>query len=246
MIDIQKKVNIVMPMAGRGQRFIDEGYTQPKPLLKVNDKYLIEYVIDSMRFPGADFTFIIRKDHAVNFELGSILKKIVPESKIIILDEITQGAICTILKAKKFFDSGDEVITKDCDQIVDWVPEHFLSFVRRHNADGAIVTINTNNPGFSFARVQENKILETAEKIVISNFGATGIYYFKSGKDLIRYANRMIDKNIRTNNEFYVCPVYNEYVADSKLILNYPIAEMIALNTPSEFERNKIYLTSMG
>lgn len=238
----EKKVNVVMPMAGKGQRFIDEGYALPKPLLKVNNRHLIEYVIDSMRLPGANFTFIIRKDHADNFELDRILKKLVPESNIVILDEITRGAICTVLKAKEFFDSDDEVITKDCDQVIDWVPGHFLSFVRRHNADGAIVTINTNNPGFSFAKVHENRILETAEKIVISNFGATGIYYFRSGKDLIKYANRMIDKNIRTNNEFYVCPVYNEYIADSKLILNYPVAEMIGLNTPSEFERNKAYL----
>jgi dTDP-glucose pyrophosphorylase len=229
-------------MAGKGQRFIDEGYTDPKPLLKVKDKYLIEYVIDSMRFPGAKFIFIVRKQHVDNFGVDSILKKIVPESEVLVIDEITQGAICTILKAKNFFNNDEEVITKDCDQVVDWVPEHFLSFVRRHNADGAVVSINTDNPGFSFVRVQENKILETAEKMVISNFGATGLYYFKRGSDLIKYANKMIDKNIRTNNEFYVCPVYNEYITDGKLILNYPVAEMIGLNTPSEFEKNKIYL----
>jgi len=233
------KVNIVMPMAGRGQRFINEGYTNPKPLLKINGRYTIEYVLDCMKFPGAKFTFIVIKDHVDSHRIDKVLKELMPECNIIILDEMTEGAICTVLKAKEYFDNDEEMIIKDCDQVIDWVPEHFLSFVRRNNADGAIITINTDNPGFSYAKVRDKIITETAEKSVISNFGAVGIYYFRKGKDLVKYANQMINRNIRVNNEFYVCPVYNEYILDDKKIFNYPIAEMWSLGTPEDFEKNK-------
>lgn len=238
------KINIIMPMAGRGQRFINEGYTDPKPLLKINGRYIIEYVLDCMNFPGANFIFIVRKDHVDDYNLDKVLKKLVPNCKIIILNELTQGAICTVLKAEKYINNDEEMMIKDCDQVIDWSPQHFLSFVRRNEGEGAIVTINTDNPGFSFAEVRGKKILQTAEKVVISNFGAVGIYYFKKGKDLIKYANKMITKNIRTNNEFYVCPVYNEYIQDAKTILNYPVAEMWSLGTPEEFEKNKDILAS--
>ncbi len=241
-----KKVNLVMPMAGRGQRFINEGYTEPKPLIKIGDKYIIEYVLDCMKFPEANFIFIVRKDHVEEHNLDKVLKKIIPDAQIFVLDAITQGAICTVLEAKGYFDSDDEMIIKDCDQVIDWIPQHFLDYVRRHDADGGIVTIDTDNAGFSYAKVKDKVIIQTAEKQVISNHGAVGIYYFKSGKELIKHADEMIRKNIRTNNEFYVCPVYNEFIENRKKILNYPVAEMWSLGTPEEFEENKDKLPSLN
>lgn len=236
----EKKVNVVIPMAGRGQRFLDAGYETPKPLIKINGKTMIEYVIDSMRFPNAHFIFIVRKEHVETYGIDKLLKDLEPESDILVIDKVTEGAICTVLLAQKYFDNDEEVIIKDCDQVINWIPEHFLDFMRRNNADGGIQTIHTENPGYSFAKIKNgNKIVQTAEKQVISNSGATGLYYFARGKDLIKYANQMISRNIRTNNEFYVCPVYNEFIQDAKHIVNYPVAEIYGLNTPEEFESQK-------
>lgn len=235
-----KKVNVVIPMAGRGKRFLDSGYKTPKPLLTINGKTMIEYVIDCMRFPNAHFIFIIRKDHIDEYKIDEVLKKIEPTADIVIIDKITEGAICTVLLAKHLFDSDEEVIIKDSDQVLNWIPEHFLDFMRRNKAQGGIQTIHTDNPGYSFAKIKNHPIVsETAEKIMISNHGATGCYYFSNGKDLIKYADQMIAKNIRTNNEFYVCPVYNQYIEDGKKIVHYPVAEIYGLNTPEEFESQK-------
>lgn len=239
MIKLPEKVHIVIPMAGRGQRFIDAGYATPKPLLKIDNQFIIKHIIDTMRLPGAEFIFIIRKDMVDGFQFDKVLKEIEPNAKIVVIDEITQGSICTVLKAKEHFDDECPVIIKDCDQIINWTPEHFIEFVSRRKADGAIINIHTDRPNYSFSRVNpEGIIIETAEKSVISNYGSVGIYYFAKGKELIKYAQKMIEKNVRVNNEFYTAPVYNQYIQDFKTIIHYPIAEMFQLGTPEEYATN--------
>jgi len=234
------KINIVIPMAGHGKRFIEAGYTLPKPLLKIGDKEIIKHIIDTMRMPKAQFIFIVRKDHCDEHQLDERLLEIEPNAIIVKISEVTEGAICTVLLAKDHFNDGNPVIIKDCDQIINWSPEHFLEFVQRNNADGAIVNIHTDRPNYSFSRVDSRgQIFETAEKSVISNYGSVGIYYFTRGSDLVKYAERMIEKDIRVNNEFYTSPVYNQFVQDFKLILHYPIAEMFQLGTPEEFNENR-------
>jgi NDP-sugar pyrophosphorylase family protein len=235
-----KKVNIIIPMAGRGQRFLDAGYTTPKPLLRVGDKEIIAHIIDSMKVPSAQFIFIVREDHCNEYELDKKLLEIEPNAIIVKINEITQGSVCTVLLAKDHFNDNNPVIIKDCDEITNWNPHHFFEFVERNKADGAIVTIHTDRPSFSFSRVDsKGYIVETAEKRAISNYGSVGIYYFARGNELIKYAQKMIDKNIRVNNEFYTAPVYNQYIQDLKVILNYPVAELFGLNTPEEFLENR-------
>ena len=237
-----KKVNIVIPMAGRGQRFIDAGYITPKTLFELSGKLIIHHIIEIMRIPGYEtqFIFILRQDHCDEFQLDKKLLEIEPNAKILKISELTQGAICTVLLAKDLFNNSDPVIIKDCDQIINWNPSHFMEYVQRRNADGAIVNIHTENPHYSFSRLNhKGEITETAEKSIISNNGSAGIYYFARGTDLIKYAQRMIDKNLRVNNEFYTCPVYNQLIQDGKLILHYPIAEMFQLGTPEEFAANR-------
>jgi len=235
-----EKINIVIPMAGKGERFLNAGYKTPKPLLKIGEKPIIEHIIDTMRMPNAQFIFIIRQDHCDESQLDKKLLQIEPNAKIVKIDQITEGAICTVLLAKEHFDDDNPMIIKDCDQIINWDPKHFIDFVERNKADGSVINIHTDRPNYSFSRVDsKGRITETAEKTVISNYGSVGIYYFAKGKDLVKYAQKMIDKNLRVNNEFYTAPVYNQFIQDFKLILHYPAAEMFQLGTPEEFYENK-------
>ncbi|MEK6925729.1 MAG: glycosyltransferase family 2 protein [Nanoarchaeota archaeon] len=234
------KINVIIPMAGKGQRFINAGYTLPKPMLDIEGKPIIQHIIDSMRVPNAQFIFIVRQDHCDEHQIDRKLLEIEPDAKILAINEITQGSICTVLLAKDFFNDDNPVIIKDCDQIPNWASNHFLEFVKRRKADGAIVNIHTDQPHFSFSRLNSHgEITETAEKSVISNHGSVGIYYFAKGSELIKYANQMISKNLRVNNEFYTCPVYNQYLQDGKLILHYPISELFQFNTPEQFNENR-------
>jgi dTDP-glucose pyrophosphorylase len=99
------------------------------------------------------------------------------------------------------------------------------------------VTCPATHPKWSFAKTDENGIIsEVAEKNPISDQATAGIYYWKHGSDYVKYAEQMIEKDIRVNNEFYVCPVYNEAIGDDKQIYNHmiPAENMWGLGTPED------------
>ena len=102
--------------------------------------------------------------------------------------------------------------------------------------DGGILTFKSNHPKWSYARLDNGFVAEVAEKNPISDIATVGIYYWKHGKDYVKYAEQMISKNIRVNNEFYVCPVFNEAILDDKKIVTYDVDKMWGLGTPEDLE----------
>ena len=237
----RKRVNVVVPMAGRGQRFINQGITTPKPLIKLGDRTIVEWMVQTLDIPDAHYVFIVRQEHVASDKIDKQLKALVPDCDVVVIDRVTEGATCTVLLAQDLISNDDALIVKDCDQILNWSAPNFFEFARRNEAAGATVTIPTQNPGFSYARLGEDckTVVETAEKRVISWFGCSGLYYFAKGREFIKYAVQMIAKNIRVNNEFYISPVYNQYLEDGKRILNYPLAEMFSFNTPEELAKHQ-------
>jgi len=230
-------VNIVIPMAGLGSRFKDAGYTFPKPLIDVNGKPMIQVVVENINIEG-NYIFIVQKEHYNKYQLKYLLELITSYNncEIIVIDGLTDGAAQTVLKAKEFINNDEELIIANSDQWVDWNAYHFLNYARKKDADGLIASFYATHPKWSFAKVDEDTglVTEVAEKKPISNIATVGIYYYKNGKDFVKYANQMIDKNIKVNNEFYVCPVYNEYINDDKKIMTYHVAEMCGLGTPED------------
>jgi len=232
-------VNVVIPMAGRGSRFVKAGYTFPKPLIDVNNKPMIQVVIENLGIDGTH-VFLTLQDQYEKFALKYLLPLITNPNpcKIVQVNQVTEGAACTVLLAEEFIDNDEELLLANSDQWVNWDSSHFLNYMREKNADGGIVTFTATHPKWSFAKVQEvtNLVTEVAEKKPISNCATVGIYYFKHGSDFVKAANQMIKKEIRTNGEYYVCPVFNELIGDGKRIYNYPVAEMMGLGTPEDLE----------
>lgn len=234
-------INVVVPMAGRGQRFLDKGISTPKPLIEIDSKPFIEHVIDSVSFEKANFYFLIREKHLIENNFNKIFKKKKIKYKIIPVNKDTEGAACTVLLATKEMNNHFPLIVKDCDQIMNWSKKNFQEFVNRKKIDGALVTVPTKNPGFSYVELLDDMstVSRTREKEIVSSFGNTGCYYFNKTQEYEYYANLMIKKNIRVKNEFYISQVYNEYILDNKKIVHYPIAEIFSINTPTELENNK-------
>ena len=103
------------------------------------------------------------------------------------------------------------------------------------NADGGIVTFTSTHPKWSFAKINENGfVTEVAEKNPISDIATVGVYFWKHGSDYVKYAEEMISKNIRVNNEFYVCPVFNQAINDGKKIRVFNIERMWGIGTPED------------
>ena len=229
-----EKLNVLIPMAGAGSRFEKAGYTFPKPLIDIEGDPMIKLVTENLNL-RANFIYIVQKSHREKYNLDTLLNLISPNCKIVEVDGLTEGAACTTLLAKEFIDNENPLIMANSDQYIEWDSNEFMYKMTETNCDGGIVTFKSTHPKWSFAKVNENGLVsEVAEKKPISDIATVGIYYWKKGAEYVKYAEQMIEKNIRVNNEFYVCPVFNEAIEDGKEIRTFEIKKMMGLGTPED------------
>ena len=229
-----QNLNILIPMAGAGSRFQEAGYIFPKPLIEINNKPMIQIVLESLNVDG-NFIFIVQKEHQKKYNINSVLKILKPNCKIIELDQITEGAACTTLLAKKHINNNNPLLIANSDQFIKWDSIKSMYNFTSKKIDGSILTFEAIHPKWSYAKVDKNNLVsEVAEKKVISKNATVGVYFWKKGNDYVKYAEQMIKKNIRVNNEFYVCPVFNEAISDKKRIIIDPVDEMHGLGTPDD------------
>ena len=232
---VDDDMNVLIPMAGLGSRFKNEGYVLPKPLIDVNGYPMIKRVVDNINVKS-NFIFIVQKEHRDKYNLDIILNLISNNCKIIEVDGVTEGAACTTLLAENLINNDKSLLIVNSDQIIDWDSNIFFYKMNELNCDGGIVTFNSNSDKWSYVKTEYGKVVEVSEKKVISNTATCGIYYWRYGSDYVKYAKQMISKNIRTNNEFYVCPVFNEYIKDNKTIITHKINKMWGLGTPEDLK----------
>jgi len=233
-------INIVIPMAGHGSRFSKAGYKDPKPLIPVNGKPMIQLVIENLK-PSKDhcFIFICQAEHLKNYPLRVLLEEKAPGCKIIEVSQVTEGAACTVLLAKNFINNQDQLMIANCDQYIDVDINKYLAVLDGQTADGLIMTMKANDNKWSFIKLNErNEITLVVEKEVVSDEATVGIYNYQRGSDFVEAAEKMIAKNLRVNNEFYVAPVYNEMIEDKKSIKYFNIGSlgkgMHGLGTPED------------
>jgi HAD superfamily hydrolase (TIGR01509 family) len=229
-----EKLNVLIPMAGAGSRFEQAGYTFPKPLIEVRNKPMIQIVIENLNL-DANYIYVVQKLHREKYNLDTLLNLLTPGCKIIETDGLTEGAACTALLAKDYINNDNPLFFANSDQFVEWDSNEFMYRMQETDADGGIVTFTATHPKWSFVRIDKNGLVtEVAEKNPISNIATVGYYYWKHGSDFIKYAEQMIEKNIRVNNEFYVCPVFNQAIKDNKQIRIFNTDGMWGLGTPED------------
>lgn len=236
------KFKVLIPMAGAGSRFQQAGYTFPKPLIEVGDskKPMIQVVVENLNI-DAEFIFIVQEDHCKKYNLEQLLKLITPNCKIVKINGVTEGAACTALLAKEYINTDDHLLIANSDQYVKWDSNDFYYNMIESNVDGGILTFKATHPKWSFAKLgSDGFVTEVAEKNPISDQATVGIYYYNKGSEFVKYTEQMISNNVRTgpNQEFYVCPVYNQYIQDNKKIKIYeiPSESMHGMGIPEDLE----------
>ena len=231
---VDKKMNVLIPMAGNGSRFAQAGYTFPKPLIEVHGKPMIQVVVENLAVE-ANYIFVVQKLHREKYNLNSMLSLICPGCKIVEVDSVTEGAACTVLLAKDFIDNDEPLVIANSDQFIEWNSLEFFYKMNEQNLDAGIVSFRATHPKWSYANVDDNGfVTEVAEKNPISDIATVGVYYWKQGKDFVKYAESMIVKDIRVNNEFYVCPVFNEAISDGFKIKTFDVPKMWGIGTPED------------
>jgi len=232
-------LNVIIPMAGAGNRFYAEGYLMPKPLIDVDGVAMIQAVVNNLNI-DAKYTYIVQQEHYDKYNLKYLLNAITPSCNIIQINGITDGAARTCLLANDYIDNKDPLLIVNSDQILEWNSREFLYELYSKNVDGGIATFKSSDSKWSYAKTnEEGFVIEVAEKNPISDNATVGVYYWKHGSDFVKYANRMILNNIKTNGEFYVCPVFNEAINDNKKVCIIPIEKMWGIGTPEDL---KFYL----
>ena len=231
-----ENLNVLIPMAGAGSRFEQAGYTFPKPLIDVKGRPMIQVVTDNLNIK-ANYIYVVQKEHREKYNLDTLLNLITPGCKIVETQGVTEGAACTALLAKEYINNNSPLFFANSDQFVEWDSTEFLYKMNETDSDGGIVTFKATHPKWSFAKLNDKGVVtEVAEKKPISDIATVGFYYWKKGSDFVKYAEEMIDEDIRVNNEFYVCPVFNQAIKDNKIIRTFNIEKMWGLGTPEDLK----------
>lgn len=232
-------INVVIPMAGQGSRFVKAGYQTPKPFIEVNGTSLIELVLNNLRISDARYFLLARTEHLES--QAATVKRIRENFNVtfIPVDRLTEGAACTALHAHRMINNEIPLLLANSDQYVDASVSGYINDCQERNLDGSILTFvdKRRDPKWSFARVNSNGLVEEVkEKSAISEYATVGLYYFSQGQSFVNAAIDMIVANDRVNGEFYTCPVYNYCIATGQRIGIYNInfESMHGLGTPED------------
>lgn len=212
-------MNLVITMAGNGQRFRDAGYNIPKYEITVHGKSLFEWSMrsfDGMKF--SKYIFIVKKtDNAKEFILNELKKlNINDHISIIELDKPTSGQAETALMANCIWNKEEPLLIYNIDTYV----KEGVFLNTKFEGDGFIPCFNAPGEHWSFVRLDNDKVVEIREKKRISNNCTIGAYYFKSAllyENL--YKSYYENKNTTLDaNEYYIAPLYNEMLNQNKEI----------------------------
>jgi NDP-sugar pyrophosphorylase family protein len=245
-------MHIIIPMSGIGKRFVDAGYSEQKPLIIVENKPIIEHVINL--FPTeTKFTFICNDLHLKETNMKQILTNIIPNCNIFEVSvENRKGPVDAVLQASSLIEDDEEIMISYCDYGTKWDYLKFKEELKITKTDGGIACYKGFHPHMlgtdNYAFVKEtNMIMEKIqEKKPFTNnkmdeWASNGTYYFKSGLIVKKYFQKLVDLNISINNEFYVSMVYNLMQEDGLKTLIYPIEKMLQWGTPKDLEEYLVW-----
>lgn len=228
-------MNILIPAAGKGTRFLGQ-HSTPKSMITVDNEPMLVASAKSLKLQGR-YIFIIRQNEYTK-DLSDKLFTNFSGCKIAVIDFDTDGAAETALIAKDFINNDDELIIANCDQILNWNEESMLKKVRRY--DAGLVCIRDNDPKHSYARLNGYGLVEeVVEKEVVSDLALTGIHYWKKGQYFVESAEQMLKENLRSKDEFYIGPTYTILAQQDKKIGVYMVNshEISFVGTPEDLEK---------
>ncbi|MEK6978590.1 MAG: sugar phosphate nucleotidyltransferase [Candidatus Micrarchaeota archaeon] len=251
-------MKIIMPMAGSGKRFADEGYTELKSLIKIGGKAMVAHACDS--FPNdadIEFIFICNKEHLDTTNLADVLKSVRPNSQIIPINPDNNGPVTSVLLAEKSIPDNEEVIVNYCDFAMEWDYERFIKEMHSKKADGGIPAFRGFQPAqftgtkYAYLRLDDShvdsnstselRVLEIREKESftdnkLNEFASTGTYYFRTGSLMKKYFRAAVQLNLRAGpgSEFYASLPFNPMIKDGLRVFVYEVKRFICFGTPAD------------
>ena len=239
-------MQVIIPMSGSGSRFARAGYTDPKPLIPVDGRPLIEHVIGM--FPGVtDFVFVCSRAHLETTRLEAVLRRAAPTGRIVAIEPHKLGPVYATLQAEALIRNDEPAIVNYCDFSVHWDFRDFCRTLHTLDPAGALTAYRGFHPHslgpnlYAYMRQENNRMLEIREKYCftedrMNEFASSGTYYFRTGELLRHYFREAMLRNLTTNGEFYASMPYNLMVADGHPVHIYELEHFLQWGTPEDLE----------
>lgn len=240
-----RPLHIIMPMAGEGSRFLNEGWTTPKPLITLKGMPLFKRAINSVRIEGAPmkYSFVVRQEHIDVYHIDTQIREILPDAQIFSVAKTTRGAVETCLIAEPAISHEDSIVIMDCDlefrskAYIENI-KHILETPIVQAKGGVLLSFESDSPKYSYAKIDSNgDVIQTAEKEVISNHALCGAYFFSSADSFLKAAHQLLLEPKFTKPEYYVSLLYNYLLKDGETVRLATMEEYYSYGTPKELEQ---------
>jgi len=230
------RIEVVIPMAGDGKRFREAGHTQPKPFIDVCGRPMIVRVIENLRPISDCFTLICRS--SVVEKLESLVADMNMNIRCLPVPGLTEGSVSTVLTARDNIAPEVPVMIANADQLIEYDASAWWDHVKEKPRGHSIWLFGpASHPKWSYAKVQDGRIVEVAEKNPISELATVGVYFWKRWDMYLRAADEMMqDDDNRVNGEWFNCPVYSQAINRGELVRPFYPRKMIGLGTPEDLE----------
>lgn len=244
---MMRPLHIIMPMAGEGSRFLKEGWTIPKPLIKLHGKELFVRAISSVLIEGVPmkYSFIVRQEHINKYQIDKKIKEILPEAYIFAVEKTTRGAVETCLMARQAISEEDSIVVMDCDlefkskAYTDYIKQTLSTPITDVNG-GMLVSFDSEQPRYSYAEIDSDfNVIRTTEKEVISRHALCGAYFFSKANSFLKAADEMLADTHFDKPEFYVSLLFNTLLKNGEYVKLAKMEEYYSYGTPEEL---KLYM----
>ncbi len=230
-------MNIVIPMAGAGRRFVEAGWALPKPLLPAHGRTLLEWSVDSLPLHLATrLVFVGLEEHRRAHGFEEFITRRYEQFRPLFrwLPETTRGQSETVLVAADLLDPGAGLVIFNIDTA--YTAPGLESALLDPGNDGVLVSFPSAEPRFSYARMAGGRVVEVREKKVISHHALTGLYHFRHTWDFLTVAEAAIAAGQREAGEYYVAPLYNRLIEEGRNFVVHECEGHWILGTPAEYE----------
>jgi len=239
-------VNLI-PMAGEGRRFINEGFLCPKPLIEVSDKPMVIQAARSLP-EAARWVFVCRQEHIRDYCIDELLKRHFPVAEIIAIDRLTSGQASTCLLTQDLIDDNDELLIGPCDSSAIWNKDKYSALVSDNRTDALIWTFRNNaavkrDPRmYGWVKTDSNGNASIVSckvplsKNLLKDHAIIGTFYFKKAAYFFDAVKQMIAKNRKINNEFYIDEAINEVIGSGLRVKVFEVEKYIGWGTPNDLK----------
>ena len=244
-------MNIVIPIAGWGTRFMQQGYATPKSFLPISitgdSVSMYKTVIENMKHIFSNegnlrFYIVCRKSQLKYFSLD-----VYADYRSVAICPINSdglGAVSDILKIKDYINNPYELVIANCDQIVSVDPDRYNVSLGNKSPQVHQVHVLTHeviDGPHGYLKVDDKRrVINVAEKEQISNTANAGVIYFKRGDDFVDAAKKLMEsEQYKVNDEYHVFSTLNILLNCGIDIYTYPTDKYLSFGTPEDYEKNR-------